>query len=1015
MPGVGVLFSRFGGQHMTSLQFTHGAASSIANGISGGGYELNGLHTNSGGNYLSLARDPLLFGQDQLSMGVAFKAATAGKGGTLFKIHTALQIDIGNDGQVTFNLMGNSAAEKGVIKSSGLTTADGGWHHLALSYDAVAGAMIGYVDGVAVGQIAVSAATKVAEAWDPTFGDQWGKGFAGTIDNLEIHGTPLTAPQAAAQYQAVLQQLDVAPPQLVRLTFDNGAIADTSGNNLTVTAGKVESISDGAYYLNGKATAEGGNHIALARHASLFTKDEFTLSIDFKSADAGVGGSLFRMHTAMQVDVTAAGDVFMRLVKNAAGESGQIKAVARVADGEWHNVTVSYDVAAGKMTGYVDGVAYGTINVSAPTLAAAFWDPMVGSPWAGGFRGFVDNVTMTDAALPPTINPKPVAGADMAHMRENTSLTLTAEKLLANDHDPQGQALSITDVKMASGQGTVALVDGNVVFTPNADWHGVATVEYTLRDAMRAKDTGVVRIEVAPTDADAPVAPLAFASAMTSGETIIVGSSAELLAALRGVHGGETILLRSGVDYKAIVTGVPAHAAQVTVTSLDPNDPATIVGLDLRAVTNVTFSNLRFAFEGTPVQWQTDVVVSGGDGIRFAHNVFKGVAEGYVPVGTSTAESMMSVTNTKNFVFEHNEVSNFFHGIGVGKSENVIIRDNDIHELQGDGLRFSQMKSVLIENNRLHDFLGSDAAVNHNDYIQFWTASTTAPSTDIVIRGNVLLSGDYQPQAIFLRDDQGDAGVTGLRYQRVTIEDNVIYNSNAHAITTIGADGLTIRGNTILEHPAGSAISAINVTKATGVVVYDNVAPRIEVGATNQVTRLDGNVVVQDAYAINPGYVPDLFVNPTQGTGISLHDLFVRPDGALVRADGSAVGSDLLHPGATPDQLTAVFTAAASRGADGRTTLSFDASHTANQDGYVHGNHATFLWDFGDGKTETGRFDSHTYAKAGDYQVLLTVFHNDGSTDTARLHASIKPELAAALDFDDGLAFQHHSVGEVWG
>ena len=568
---------------------------------------------------------------------------------------------------------------------------------------------------------------------------------------------------------------------------------------------------------------------------------------------------------------------------------------------------------------------------------------------------------------------------------------------------------------LASGQGTVALVGGNVVFTPNADWHGVATLEYTTRDAMRAKDTGVVRIEVAPTEADTPVAAQAAASAMAGGETIIVGSSAELIAALRGVSGGETILLRSGVDYKATVTGVPAHAQQVTVTSLDPNDPATVVGLDLRAVTNVTFTNLRFAFEGTPTQWQNDVLVSGGDGIRFTHNVFRGIAEGYVPVGASRAENMMSVSNTKNFVFEHNEVSNFFHGLYVGRSEGATIRDNDIHDMQGDGMRFSQMKNVLIENNRLHDFLGSDAAVNHNDYIQFWTANTTAPSTDIVIRGNVILSGDYQPQAIFMRDDQGDAGVTGLRYQRVTIEDNVIYNSNVHAITMIGADGLTIRGNTILEHPAGTAAAAISVTKATGVVVYDNVAPRIEVGATNQVTRLDGNVVTQDSYGIKPGYVPDLFVNPTQGTGVSLDDLFVRPDGALVRADGSAVGSDLLHPGATPDQLTALFTATASRGADGCTTLSFDASHTANQNGYVHGNDAAFMWDFGDGKTESGRFDSHTYAKAGDYQVVLTVLHNDGSTDTARLHASIKPQLATALDFDDGLAFQHHNLGEVWG
>ena len=64
--------------------------------------------------------------------------------------------------------------------------------------------------------------------------------------------------------------------------------------------------------------------------------------------------------------------------------------------------------------------------------------------------------------------------------------------------------------------------------------------------------------------------------------------------------------------------------------------------------------------------------------------------------------------------------------------------------------------------------------------IQFWTSGTTSPSTNIVIRGNILDSGDGGwTQSIFMRNEMVDTGGAGdaMFYQNILIEDNVIYNA----------------------------------------------------------------------------------------------------------------------------------------------------------------------------------------------------------------------------------------------
>ena len=92
-----------------------------------------------------------------------------------------------------------------------------------------------------------------------------------------------------------------------------------------------------------------------------------------------------------------------------------------------------------------------------------------------------------------------------ASTNEDTSTTILASSLIANDIDLGGDTLTLTAVSNAVG-GTVSL-DGNgdVVFTPDADFAGAATFEYTVDDGNGGTDTAVATVTVNAVN-DAPTA-----------------------------------------------------------------------------------------------------------------------------------------------------------------------------------------------------------------------------------------------------------------------------------------------------------------------------------------------------------------------------------------------------------------------------------------------------------------------------------------------------------------------------
>ncbi|MBE2197677.1 MAG: tandem-95 repeat protein [Anaerolinea sp.] len=115
-------------------------------------------------------------------------------------------------------------------------------------------------------------------------------------------------------------------------------------------------------------------------------------------------------------------------------------------------------------------------------------------------QGGVAAATVTVAVNP--VNDAPTAADDAATTVEDTAVTVY---VLANDSDVDGDTLSVTAVTPPA-QGTATInADNSITYTPNADYNGTDSFNYTVSDGAGGVDTATVTITVTPVN-DAPVA-----------------------------------------------------------------------------------------------------------------------------------------------------------------------------------------------------------------------------------------------------------------------------------------------------------------------------------------------------------------------------------------------------------------------------------------------------------------------------------------------------------------------------
>ncbi len=107
--------------------------------------------------------------------------------------------------------------------------------------------------------------------------------------------------------------------------------------------------------------------------------------------------------------------------------------------------------------------------------------------------GSSDTATVTVTITP--VADAPVAVDDVALVGVDVSDVPIA--VLLNDVDADGDVLTVTEVTQPESGGTVALVDGEVLFTPTSGFEGEATFTYTVSDPSGRSDTATVVVTVA--------------------------------------------------------------------------------------------------------------------------------------------------------------------------------------------------------------------------------------------------------------------------------------------------------------------------------------------------------------------------------------------------------------------------------------------------------------------------------------------------------------------------------------
>lgn len=520
--------------------------------------------------------------------------------------------------------------------------------------------------------------------------------------------------------------------------------------------------------------------------------------------------------------------------------------------------------------------------------------------------------------------------------------------------------------------------------------------------------------------------------------TITVSSTQDLISALGRATGGETILLAPG-DYGRLALTMAAgidltFPSNITIAAADSTNPPVFSEVVLRDVTNLSFRDITFDYTyqaGQPL-WYRPVEVEGGANIAFDGCRFDGdVAYGMTAADNGFATGIgLGLTSVQGVRVEGCDISGFFRGLIVDNCDQVVVRGNDVHDIRSDGMDFVAVQGVLIENNHLHDFRGSPTSTDHRDMIQFWTNGSTRPSTDIVIRNNLLDigAGDWT-QSIFMRNEEVDMGRAGAEmfYRNVLIEGNVIVNAHLHGISVGETAGLTIRSNSVLHDDGGmadgldSAVEIPRVTVAptsTGVVITQNATYAIDGFSGQTGWTIANNAIVQNQNALGAGFYGDVFrADSLLPTVEGSHIFLARVGSLLDQIDAGApvtlgltappwsggssdsgtggTGSESPPPPPPPPptgSIDANITIAAA-GTDVQARV-FDASATVGDQPAG----TKYLWTFGDGTTAEGKTVTHAFDKGGAYDVTLKVTTPTGLSNTEKVTVTVTGDELIRLD-----------------
>ena len=200
------------------------------------------------------------------------------------------------------------------------------------------------------------------------------------------------------------------------------------------------------------------------------------------------------------------------------------------------------------------------------------------------------------------------------------------------------------------------------------------------------------------------------------------------------------------------------------------------------------------------------------------------------------------MVRSNDIAVENSDFSKFATGIELGNSENVSIVGATFTDISVDGIRFGGIDGLRIENSAFSNFRAAVRGENHKDAIQGTSSAAEAASSDVVIRGNDFDLAEVV-HAIYLGNELVlHNKIKSSYYENVLIENNDIDSAHVWGIAVLHADGLTIRGNSLVQNPDKGFTDPVNV-------------PLINVSQDSLNVRIQGNEVAVVPLAQNSSWV----------------------------------------------------------------------------------------------------------------------------------------------------------------
>jgi VCBS repeat-containing protein len=258
------------------------------------------------------------------------------------------------------------------------------------------------------------------------------------------------------------------------------------------------SVSSFTQPANGTVTQNADGTLKYVPAANYNGNDSFT----YKAKD-GTADSNF---ATVSITVTAVNDAPVADDQSVTTDEDNAKYITLSAS-DVEGDTLSYSIVAGPSHGSLSGS--GANRTYTPAADYNGSDSFTFKANDGSLDSNVATVSITATA----VNDAPVAHDDTATTDEDTPVNISANELLANDStgpaNESGQTLNIKSVSNGQHGQPVLNNDGSVTFTPDADFFGEASFDYTVCDDGTPQKcyegTATVKVTVNAVN-DAPVA-----------------------------------------------------------------------------------------------------------------------------------------------------------------------------------------------------------------------------------------------------------------------------------------------------------------------------------------------------------------------------------------------------------------------------------------------------------------------------------------------------------------------------